>query len=439
MKKLKIAFLSRYGDASDIAFRMSLDGHDVRLYIDDPKYRGNFEGVVRKCDTWQQATRGADLCVFDDNKLSHIWKAVHKTIPCFGGSEFSARLEDDRAFAHSIMARVGIPKLESQTFKTIPDVLKHLRECKKAHVVKPQGEKCESYHLIVGEDEDNVDAIALTERLASCGVKFDSFEVEERKFGMEVAVSGWFNGMDWVGPINLNFEHKRLHEGSLGPLCGEAGTLMRYVEDSDFPLFTETLDKMKSVLRAADFRGQIDLNMIATDEPDENGNRFFPLEFTPRLGKPSVFIEDELHITPWADLFYAIAKGEHIDLQVRYEWAIGVVLFAFGFPFEDKTPLASGGLPVFGLDTETMDSHALENIHPMQLKLEKGKFVVGNGEGYLLVATGRGKQIHEAKRAAYDAMEGVRCPNSFHVWDISDKIHLCDIERLGILPLDEVV
>ncbi len=427
---MRIAFLSKYGDAADIALRMALDSNKVSLFIEDPKYKENFQGIVPKADTWQQAIKGADLVVFDDTKLSHIHRQIHKQVPCFGGSEFAARLENDRAFGHALMERVGIPRIESKSFKSLREVIPHLKEHKVAHVIKPSGIKVESHHVIVGEDEDNSDTISQVERLIEMGLPVESVEVEERIHGVETGLSIWFNGNEVVGPVNINWEHKRSNEKETGYLTGEMGTLMRYVEDPDLPLYKDTLAKVIPALRAASFRGQIDLNLIV----DEDGVAH-PLEWTPRLGKPAIFIEDELHVTSWAELFHGIATGKPTNLQVRYDWAVGVVLAGFGFPFQDKAEKISKGLVVKGLDENSLD-----HVHPMQLKLDKkGRFVVGAGEGYLLVSTGRGSSIHAAKDSAYAPLHGIKVPGSFFRHDISDKIDRYRLDDLRILPLEESV
>lgn len=434
---MKIGFVSYYGDAADIAFRMALDGHQVRLYIEDPKYRGNFDGVVPKVDDWRKLAN-CDLLVFDDTKCAHVWEALHKSVPCFGGSPFAARLENDRAFAHSLMDRAGLPRLESKSFKSLREAIPHLKEHKVPHVLKPTGRKgappekeVGSHHVVVGEDSDNADVIEAVENMLEQDLAVESVEVEERKRGVEVGLGAFFNGMDVVGPVEVNFEHKRSHEEERGYLTGEMGTLIRYAEDPELPLYIETLAKILPALRAANFRGQIDLNMIVGE--DENGRFVAPLEFTPRLGKPAVFIQDELQVTPWADLFLGCAQGRQVDQQVRFDWAVGVVLAGFGFPFEEQAARCSQGLVVRGLD-----ERSLEHVHPMQCRLDRrGRFRVGFGEAYVAVATGRGAAIHDAKDAAYSALSRVRLANSFYRRDISDKVDRWQLDRLGVLPFEE--
>ena len=420
----KILFVSYYGDGADIALRMAIEPDtQVLLWIDDPKFRGNFDGVIDKPRTFQEGERWASMLVYDDNKCVHLKTKK----PKFGGTEFCARLEDDRKFTQDLCKRAGINVGAHKSFKTGVQVIAHLKENPGAWVVKPQGGKADSWHLIVGSVGHDEETIQQVQRLVDSKLQVDSWEVEEKFEGIEVAVSRWCNGRDWIGPININFEHKHINEKETGALCGEAGTLMKYVEDPKLPLFEETLAKLLPALRAADFRGQIDLNLIV----DKDGVPHL-IEATPRLGKPSVFIEHELHITPWSELFYACATGGDLNMQVRWDWAVGVVLFAFGFPHEKVAIEASQGLPVNGLPA------SLAHIHPMQLRRDKkGDWKVGYGEGYLLVATGRGPEIYDAKRAAYDAMAPIRVPNASHRFDITEKINKYELQELGILDESE--
>lgn len=432
---MNVLYLSRHGEGADIAFRMSLDGIKVRLWIEHTSMKDVADGLVPKVNDWRPSIGWADLVVFDYNsdEMAKIWEQIHNKVPCFGGSPFGNRLEDDRAFARGIMKRAGIPNLRNKSFKTLKEVLVHLKQNPGPWVVKSEGKQVEKHHMVIGEDEDNKDAILQVERLIEQGLVVESVEVEEKKKGVEVGLSRFFNGSDWVGPINVNFEHKRSHEKETGFLTGETGTLMKYSQDPDLPLFKETLGKMAPILRAADYRGQIDLNMVIGR--DENGERFVaPLEFTPRLGYPSWALEDELHVTPWEKIMMGCATGRQVEVQTHFDWAVGVLLCAFGFPFDDKVQKISKGLVVDGVNENNVGEH----IHPMNLSLnKKGQFQVASGQGYVLVATGRGGSISEAKEKAYGALEGVRLPNGYCRHDISDKIQPWELDDLGILPIEE--
>ncbi len=418
----RFAFLSKYGDGADIALRLALEPDvQVRLWI-DPKYRVNYSGVVDKAASWQEAVAWADCVISDDNKLSHLYSQIKK--PCFGGSPFAARLENDRKFAQDLCKRAGMAVGAHKSFKTGQQVIAHLKANPGAWVVKPQGGKSESHHLIVGSKGRDEETISQVQRLVDSRLIVDSWEVEEKHDGPEAAVTRYFNGHDWLGPAAINFEHKHTHDRELGALCGEAGTLVKYLEPGEpDDFFDRTLGLLTPYLRAAGYRGVIDMNTIV-------GRDGTPklIEITPRPGKPISFILEELRITKLSDIIWACAAGERLDIQVRWDWAVGVVLFAFGFPFEKVACDVSQGLPVNGM------GDSLAHIHPMQIRRVKGEWKVGYGEGYLLVATGRGATIIDAKHSAYNALAPIRVPNSSHRWDISDKINEWELRDLKILP-----
>lgn len=434
---MKVLFLSRHGEGADIAFRMALDGVQVRLWIENAAMKDVADGLVPKVSDWKPSVAWADIVVMDYNSetLAKIWTQIHSQVPCFGGSAFGQKLESDRAYARAVMQRCGLPRLESKSFPDLKQAYAHLKKRPGLWVVKPEGKDVEKHHLIVGDDPSGEDVLLQVDRLIGQGLKVDSVEVEERKRGVEVGVSRFFNGSDWVGPVNVNFEHKRSHDREIGYLTGETGTLCKYAQDPDPPLFRDTLAKVAPVLRAQSYRGQIDLNMIVGR--DEHGERFVaPLEFTPRLGYPAWALEDELHVTPWEKIMYGCATGAKTDVQVHYDWAVGVLLCAFGFPFDDQVTKISKGLVVQGVGAHNLSDH----VHPMNLAVnKKGEIVVSSGQGYVLVATGRGHEIGHAKRRAYEALAPLKLPNAFHRWDISDKISAYELDDLGIFPLEEAV
>lgn len=418
---MKLLWVSKYGDGADLALRCALeDGVEVRLWIDDPKYRGNFSGVLDKAASFQEGERWSSLVVYDDNKCTHL----KTTKPKFGGTEFGARLENDRKFAQDLCKRAGMNVGVHRSFKTGQQVIQHLKENPGAWVVKPQGGKSESHHLVVGSKGHDQETIQQVQRHVDNKLVVDSWEVEEKFEGKEVAVTRYMNGQNWLGPAAVNFEHKHTGEGETGALCGEAGTLIKYLETDEF--FDRTLGLLTPALRAADYRGVIDANFII-----ERDGTAKLIEITPRPGKPISFILEELRITPLSQIFHACATGENLNVQVRWDWAVGVVLFAFGFPHEKVTVEVSQGLPINGLPA------SLAHIHVMQVRKVGKEWKVGYGEGYLLVATGRGAEIYQAKIAAYAALAPVRVPNTDFRHDISDKINKYELRDLKIIPEEE--
>ncbi len=430
---MKILVISRWGEAADTALRMKLEGNEIRLWIKDPEYnRFIYEGMIDKVKDWKLSVSWAELIYFDSNPLDDIWKQVHKLKPCYQGSEFAELLEHDREYAHKLMKTLKINGPESKTYDKIQEVYKHLKEHKVPHVVKPFGPKVQSEHIIIGQYPDNSDSIGLLERFEGEKIPVEGIEVEEKIEGIEVGYSAWFNGKDWVYPINVNFQHKPFADGDrgngLGYLTGEMGTVMTYLEDRDNKFFKACLDPIKPILKENNYRGQIDIGLIVTKE-----GKPYALEYTPRNGTPSQYIEYRLHKTPITDLVEGVTKGTMKQFEVSKDWSIGVVVVTPGYPDNKEVKKKSAGTPIFKVGKD----NAAE-IHFYEAKKKEGKFYTSEGMGYPLVATSTGKDIESCRGSVYDILDkktGVYIPNSWYRNDIGQRVikQMPLIKDLGIL------
>lgn len=431
---MKIFFASKESGAGDLALRLEMEGHKVKYHVTEKDEASNLEGLIEKEKNWRSGVGWCDYAVLDDTGMDEIGQFILKANkPSFGlarkdssyagkkisAASFATVLEKDRSFAHEIMEKLEIgERIESEQFSDIPSAIEHLKAHQVPHVIKPEVQGSGSEKTYVGHFDDNSDAIGWLETLPerpNAG-KIKKIELEERIKGVEVAASAWFNGKDWIGPPNVNFEHKRIATGELGFNTGEMGTAMFYTE-KPCRLAEETVYRMASFLRDFDYRGQIDVNCVVNEEG------VFPLEFTPRLGYPSSYIEQEIHETPWGEFLESLAKGESSDPKFSTDWAVGVLLVGEGYPFWDEGCERSGGLLVQGLTPENID-----NLHLYHVKHKEGMFITS---GCLpLVATSRGKTISEAQQKVYkEVIPKVFFPGMYYRIDVGDRC-LKDLKQL---------
>jgi phosphoribosylamine---glycine ligase len=430
---VKILWISLYGESASLAFRAKLEGNNVRLYIKEPSYRKDiYEGLIDKLDDWKLSVSWCDFIVFDSNPLYDIWEQVHKIKPCYGGSTFGETLEHDRELSHQIMKKLDINSPESETYDKITQVYKHLKAHKVPHAVKPFGPQVQSEHIIIGQYSDNSDSIGLLERFEEEKIPFEGIEVEEKINGIEVGYSCWFNGKDWVWPVNVNFQHKPFCSGDygngIGFLTGEMGTALKYTEDQENIYFKDTLDKIKPLLKANDYRGQMDLGLIVDQE-----GKPWALEFTPRNGTPSQFIEYQVQKMDIAELYNGLAKGTIRQNDVSLDWAVGVVVVTPGFPDAKTVKKKSAGTPIFGISKDN-SSH----IHLYEAMKKDNKLVTTQGIGYPMCVVNSGTELKETIQGVYsilDKRDGVYVPNSWYRDDIGQRVldQMPMINQLGIL------
>ena len=226
--------------------------------------------------------------------------------------------------------------------------------------------------------------------------------------GAEIAVGAFFNGHDFIMPVNINFEHKKLFPGDIGPPTGEMGTLMFWTEPNDF--FRATLEKMLEKLRESKYVGYIDINCIA------NGKGIYPLEFTARFGYPTISIHIEGITSPMGEFLYALARGEQYPLRVQKGFQVGIVIAVPPFPYRDEKMLQ-----VYKDISILFKRQNTDGVHLGDVKLVEGDWKLAGKSGYALVVTGSNSTVAEARRHAYRRIENIMLQNMFYRTDIGAK------------------
>jgi phosphoribosylamine-glycine ligase len=227
MEKKKFLFVSIAGLIGDIAWQIFKEGHEVRYYIHAEKEKDICDGFVPKTDNWEQEVDWADIIIFDDT-LGQGEKAQAlrlKGKPVVGGTPYTDKLEDDRSFGQRELKKAGIPIIQYGEFESFDAGIQYIQENPARYVLKPSGEAQNvKRHLFVGDEEDGSDVIRMLEAYKrALADEIKVFQLQKKINGVEVAIGAFFNGHRFIYPINLNFEHKKLFPGNIGPSTGEMG------------------------------------------------------------------------------------------------------------------------------------------------------------------------------------------------------------------------
>jgi phosphoribosylamine--glycine ligase len=235
------------------------------------------------------------------------------------------------------------------------------------------------------------------------------FQLQRRVVGVEVAVGAFFNGKQFVTPINVNFEHKKLFPGNIGPSTGEMGTAMFWSGPNR--IFTSTLARMERRLAEENYVGYIDLNCIV------NGNGIYPLEFTSRFGYPTIQIQEEAMNTPIGQFLYELAAGSLTKLRVKSGFQVGVRIVVSPFPFDDVgtfQAVSKDAVIVFKKPTP-------EEVHIEDVKQVNGQWLVAGTSGVVLVVVGLGPTMRQAQQQAYNRIKNILIPDMYYRMDIGDR------------------
>jgi phosphoribosylamine---glycine ligase len=413
MDKRKFLFVSLSGLIGDIAWEVLKEGHDVRYFIEATSEQDIADGFVPKSKDWERDAKWADIVVFDDTlgqgARAQALRATGK--PVIGGSPYTDRLEDDRSFGQEELKNSGVNIIPYEDFDSFDPAIEFVKKNPDRYVIKPSGEAQNvKRRLFVGEEEDGDDVIRMLEAYKKAFAdEIKVFQLQRRVTGVEVAVGAFFNGKNFITPVNINFEHKKLFPGNIGPPTGEMGTSMFWSEPNR--LFTQTLLKMESKLADEGYVGYIDLNCIV------NNNGIYPLEFTSRFGYPTISIQQEGMLTPISDLFWELANGLEPKWRTRSGFQIGVRIVVPPFPFDDDATFES-----FSKNAAIVfKKPSTEGVHIEDVKQLNGQWLVAGTSGVVLIVVGTGTTMKQAQTQVYARIRNILIPNMYYRTDIGDR------------------
>ena len=417
---MKLLIVDTDGVGLNLGWRAAMAGHQVKWFVAkkpclNPETGNGFNGI-HKVDNWLSHASWADVIFVTGN--DRYIERLEKFPSYFGPSLKSANLEINRSEGMKFLDRHGIETPPSHTFKSLKDAENFCRKSDYRFVFKTLGDnedKSLSYC-----SKDPADMVARLQRWQQMNMN-PKGEVMLQEFipGIEIGVSRWMGSQGWVGPPNENFEFKKLMPGDIGPNTGEMGTVMKYTAESK--LFDEVLEPMTEGLRKLGHLGDIDINCIV----DEKG-KAWPLEFTSRPGWPAFNIMMSEHKGDPVKWMLDAINGKD-TLQVTDEVAIGVVIAQPDFPYGNLKEEDKAGMPIYGVTEKNR-----KYLHPQSVKIDTLPQMEGNktvekpmwssAGDYLMVVTGTGKTISQAKKRVYKTVDDICVPNMLYRNDIGDRL-----------------
>jgi phosphoribosylamine--glycine ligase len=434
---MRILGVGQHNDLGDMYMRMLARGHEVRVHIADADSSDILEGLVARSACWEDdlawVGKGDDegLVLFEGTGWGETQDRLRgEGYRVVGGSALGDRLEIDRVYAQSVLADVGLPIARSVELDGFDAAIAHLEKVPGRYVLKFSGSGFASTRSYIGVLDDGADVrAALTlQRARWTYDETPRVVLMEHLQGVEVGVGAFFDGVEFLRPALLDWEHKRFFPGNLGELTGEMGTVVSYRGAER--LFEATLARLAPLLQDSRYVGYINLNMIV----NEAGT--WPLELTCRFGYPGFAIAGALQAEPWDVLLSRLCTGAGPkSLETHDGFAVGIVLTVPPFPYPDGYARLSKGVPIcFRRDLDADDK---DGLHYGEVRMEAGTLVTAGQIGYVMVATGRAATVDAARaialaRAAKVVIPNVRYRNDIGATHPHDRAELA---RLGWLDV----
>ena len=413
---------------ADLAYRLQKEGHEVKFFVDNRSQKNNYQNMLNVISDWRSEIDwvGNDgLIIFDSigygKEQDELRSQGYSVI---GGSELGDKMEHDRQYCKKVLADCGVPIIQSKSFTDMDEAIEYVKNNKGPWVVKQNGHADKIFNY-VGNFEDGRDVIDVLKNYSRYkSEECSTIDIQKKAVGIEIGVARYFNGNDWIGPIELNIEHKDLYSGGLGPKTYEMGTLMWFTDNENNKLFQRTLAKMKDYLRKINFKGDVDINCIV------NGDDVYPLEATTRFGWPATHLHLELIESPIGEFFKAVADGKPYDLKYKKEYGIAILVATPPFPYQIKiNKYTSKGEYIYFSSDFTDDD--MNHVHFEEVSLDdEGKHFISGVDGFVLHVTHSAGKVDKAREKCLDLIRKITIPKKFFRNDIGYEFKNGDKKKL---------
>lgn len=424
---MNILFISKSAAGIDLVRTLQDEGHNVKLYIEDKRVKSCFDFMVKKIDNWKKEiiwSKGG-LIIFDDSGYGKIQDDLRKKgFDVFGGNEVADKVEFDREYTDHIFHKFGIKTFKTISFDNIIEAAEYAIQNRSQWVIKrdKDNSKFVSY---VGQDPKGRDVIELLKNYSIIpGLNKQPVSLQKKIKGIEIGVGRFFNGENWVGPIEMNVEHPHLFADNVGQFTSEMGTVAWYT-DKENKLYRETLQKLEPFLKGIKFKGDIAINCIVDQK------HAYALELTPRIGSPIIHLQQEIHSSPWGEFLLAIAKGEDYNLKWKKGYGVVMTLAVPPFPFGKffQTEVCYG----LSIDLDGSTKKDLEHIHFEEVSKRPDKedhYYISGIDGYVGYVTSLAPTISTAHQKALTLTRKITVPKMFYRNDIGLKFEKEDLPKL---------
>ncbi len=418
---LKFLVVSTFGELLDVAIQLEkVEGYETHFCVTDNDYVKIGDGIVTKEKNWHEYIGKEYIWVMDgcENADLQDWlreQGEHVV----GTNRTLADMENDRQKGQAWFKKAGFIQPFSKNFKSIEDCIKFVKEnLDKKWILKQNGDAPKSINY-KGKFDANEDMLFHLEECKKSWneAEYGAFDCDlmEVVEGMEVAISGFFNGHDYLRDEDgnvvafVNFEHKKEGDGDTGETTGEMGTLF-YGTDEEHSLVSDILlrPEITEVLKESGYKGVFDVN----GSLGEDG--YVAFEATSRFGIPASSYEFMQGLeSKTGELLAAMAMGLDVPIEIVKGWGMCQVVATSPFPveadLEDSATsrgeklwiIGKNGKPAKDFNDKQMKMIHLENFE----RNEEGDYKVATKNGYLLVVTASGDSIKDVREQCLDIIK----------------------------------
>ena len=330
----------------------------------------------------------------------------------FGASRRAAEIESSKSFAKDLMIRYRIPTAAGQSFRSISQAERYLRNVGAPVVVKADGLAAGKGVVVCATEAEAEEALQRIMIKREFGEAGNRVVIEECLTGEEASFLAFTDGQT-VLPMPSSQDHKAIYDDDRGPNTGGMGAYSP-APVVDRLMHRKIMDEvMLPTVKAMAAEGRPYKGVLYAGVMIDR-DRVRVLEFNGRFGDPEaqpLLMRIKSDIVP---IMEAVIDGrlDRCSLEIDERAAVCVVMASAGYPGSYPK-----GLPIKGLDAAKKMEDAVVFHAGTTLK---GKSVVTDG-GRVLGVTALGDSVAGAIAKAYQTVAKIKWEGAYFRKDIGQK------------------
>lgn len=393
--------MSKDGDMLPLLYRMS---EEHKAYVENDK--GIHDGLTPKVhDALELNPQPEDTIVYDmvgAGKSADILK--EQGLHVVGGGELNDKLELDRKFGLDFMEKHGMQIPPTEEFNNFEKCKQFIMKSDTRYVFKPDGNQSTDLTYVPSSADE---LKAVMPYLESKVDKSGDFVLQEFVDGIELSTEAWFNGEQFLLPINSTMEEKKFMVGNVGPNTGCMGNVVwAWDTDTSQFLYEYLFKPLEPELRSANYCGPIDINGIWNEQGIHG------LEWTARFGYDAIQAFSTILDEPLESVLKNLKQLTELPVREGY-YGMALRVSIPPYPSDGEVP----EVPVL------IDKKAMPNVYLSDVKQStKSGLVCAGTDGYVLALASSARTLPPLQRKVYSLLDYIQIPGIQYRTDIGDRV-----------------